>query len=72
MCIRDSHEIANVEGIELSSSYLIGDSWKDIAAGSNAGCKTVLLVRDYNNDVEADFRIQSLNEVVDIVLQDLQ
>ena len=66
------HDIADLDGIELSSSYLIGDSWKDIAAGSNAGCKTVLLVRDYNNDVEADFRIQSLNEVVDIVLQDLQ
>lgn len=66
------HEIAEVDGIELESSFLVGDTWKDIMAGSNAGCKTVLLVREYNSDVNADFRIRSLTEVVDIVSQDVQ
>ena len=29
--------------ISLKDSYMIGDSWRDVAAGQNAGCKTVLL-----------------------------
>jgi transaldolase len=30
-------------GIDLSSSYMIGDRWKDIEAGRRAGCTTVLI-----------------------------
>ena len=29
--------------IDLSASYMIGDSWRDVECGRNAGCKTVLL-----------------------------
>lgn len=29
--------------IDLSSSYMIGDSLKDIQAGKNAGCRTILV-----------------------------
>ena len=61
------HEIADNHDIELKLSFLIGDSWKDILAGSEAGCKTVLLSCQYNREVEADFRIQNLKELVDIV-----
>ena len=53
--------------IDVRNSFLIGDSWKDILAGSEAGCKTVLLSCQYNREVEADFRIQNLKELVDIV-----
>lgn len=28
-------------GIELENSFLIGDRWRDVDAGSNAGCMTV-------------------------------
>ena len=29
--------------IELSSSFMIGDRWRDVEAGRRAGCRTVLL-----------------------------
>ena len=51
------HKIADCHGIELESSFLVGDSWKDIVAGSEAGCKTILLSYQYNLEVESDFRI---------------
>lgn len=33
--------------IDLSRSYMIGDRWKDIEAGSRAGCTTVFIDRGY-------------------------
>lgn len=35
-------------GIDLTSSFVVGDRWRDVEAGRNAGCKTVLL--DYGYD----------------------
>jgi len=32
--------------IDLTNSYIIGDRWRDVGAGHNAGCKTILI--DYN------------------------
>ena len=61
------HKIADCHGIELELSFLVGDSWKDIVAGSEAGCKTILLSYQYNLEVESDFRIQNLIEVVGII-----
>jgi D-glycero-D-manno-heptose 1,7-bisphosphate phosphatase len=34
-------------GLELNSSYLIGDRWRDIDAGSAAGCATIWIHRGY-------------------------
>ena len=34
--------------IDLGSSFLLGDRWKDVEAGQRAGCKTVFL--DYGYD----------------------
>ena len=35
-------------GIDLAKSYMVGDRWRDIDAGSAAGCRTVLIDRHYN------------------------
>lgn len=35
-------------GIDLSASFMVGDRWRDTAAGYRAGCRTVLLDRGYN------------------------
>ena len=58
-------------GIDLSHSYLIGDRWRDVDAGSNAGCKTVWIDRGYAEQAPAsvpDARVGSLPEAVDWIL----
>ena len=39
-------QAASDYNIDLENSYMIGDSWRDIAAGQAAGCHTVLLTGD--------------------------
>jgi D-glycero-D-manno-heptose 1,7-bisphosphate phosphatase len=39
---------AEKHDIDLSASYMIGDRWKDVAAGKAAGCKTIFI--DYGYD----------------------
>jgi D-glycero-D-manno-heptose 1,7-bisphosphate phosphatase len=53
--------------IDIKKSYLIGDSWKDIEAGKKAGCKTILLDKNYNQSVEADYRTDDLESAVEII-----
>jgi len=40
-------QAADLYNIDLKNSFMIGDRWKDIEAGQNAGCKTVWLKQDY-------------------------
>lgn len=47
-------------GIDLPNSYIIGDREQDMAAGRAAGCKTILVMYDYNRDVPADLRAGDL------------
>jgi D-glycero-D-manno-heptose 1,7-bisphosphate phosphatase len=62
-------EAAKKWKIDLRASYVIGDTWKDMEAGKTAGCKTILLDAVYNRDVRSDFRVTSLIEAVDIILE---
>jgi len=63
MLLEGQHKYA----LELSQSYIIGDRWKDIAAGKNAGCKTIWINRGYKEmqpDPPADYTALSLAEAV--------
>lgn len=53
--------------IDLTNSYFIGDTWKDIHAGKAAGCSTILLDRPYNKGLESDYRVRSLLDVNHII-----
>ena len=55
-------------GFDLSGAFMIGDTWKDVNAGRAAGCATILLARDYNRGVDADFKTATLSEAVDLIL----
>jgi len=58
--------------IDLSQSYMIGDRWRDIGAGQNAGCRTIWIDRGYAEkkpDPSADFTAHSLSEAVTWILQ---
>lgn len=54
-------------GIDFRRSFMIGDSWKDMGAGQLSGCKTILLDRFYNQGVECDYRVQNLEEAVEVI-----
>ena len=54
--------------IDLRHSWIIGDSWKDMAAGKSAGCQTILLDRQYNVGTEADFKAANVLDATDLIL----
>lgn len=51
--------------IDLSQSWMIGDSKNDIMAGKNAGCKTALIGNeDYKQDITVDSLLIFVNEII--------
>lgn len=50
--------------IDLSKSWMIGDSENDIKAGKASGCKTALLGLSNNIEIESDILASSLIEAV--------
>jgi D-glycero-D-manno-heptose 1,7-bisphosphate phosphatase len=63
-------EAARELNIDLSSSFMVGDRWKDIAAGQAAGCLTFLVEYGYeqSNPIKADKIVLSLPEAADVIL----
>jgi D-sedoheptulose 7-phosphate isomerase len=65
-------EAARRHRIELSSSFMVGDRWRDVEAGQNAGCRTILIDTDYGEKQPArppDARVHTLQEAADWILQ---
>lgn len=56
-------------GVDLTRSWIVGDSDKDIGAGRAAGLRTVLLATDYNLSIwqSADFTLHSLSEIAQFI-----
>jgi D-glycero-D-manno-heptose 1,7-bisphosphate phosphatase len=63
-------EAAERFGLSLSRSYMVGDRWRDVIAGRNAGCNTVLLARAYSDmdTAEADHTVQDLQAAADVIV----
>jgi D-glycero-D-manno-heptose 1,7-bisphosphate phosphatase len=58
-------------GIDLASSYMVGDRWRDIDAGHRAGCTTIFLDYAYQErgpEREPAVRVQSLREAARWIL----
>lgn len=56
-------EAARTWDIDLSSSFMIGDRWRDIDAGRRAGCVTVLVGNtEDTRSVEPDLQFRGLLE----------
>lgn len=49
-------------GIDLSASWMVGDSLRDVEAGKRAGCRTVLIGNE-TGDVMPDYRLSSVAEL---------
>lgn len=63
-------EAARDWNIDLSASVMIGDRWRDIGAGRNAGCVTVFIDRGYAEDTRftPDLTATDLADAVDRLL----
>jgi D-glycero-D-manno-heptose 1,7-bisphosphate phosphatase len=53
--------------IDLKTAFMIGDTWKDMIAGKEAGCETILVDMPYNQKVESDYRVKELKEAIEII-----
>lgn len=59
--------------VDLASSYMVGDRWRDMEAGVNAGCRTIFMDHGYDEKQPEFFhhKVSSFLEVEPIVLKDM-
>jgi D-glycero-D-manno-heptose 1,7-bisphosphate phosphatase len=57
-------------GLDLARSWMIGDRWRDIDCGRNAGVRTVFIDFGYEEPLRArpDFTVKSFAEAAGIIL----
>lgn len=64
-------EAADKWNIDLTNSYMIGDSESDIIAGKKAGVKTILINTNHNIEF-ADYNCNSIKECLDLFYINMQ
>ena len=64
-------EAAKELQIDLRRSYMVGDRWRDVAAGKAAGCQTFLIDCQYREQSaeRPDAVVASLEEAANLILQ---
>jgi D-glycero-D-manno-heptose 1,7-bisphosphate phosphatase len=64
-------DAAAKHGIDLKSSTMVGDRWKDVLAGGAAGCRTIFVDYGYVQDrpAVASKTVNSLAEAADFILE---
>jgi D-glycero-D-manno-heptose 1,7-bisphosphate phosphatase len=62
---------AQALGIDLAPSFLVGDRWRDVDCGHRAGCRTILIDRDYSEELRQppDWTVTSFAQAVEVILQ---
>jgi D-glycero-D-manno-heptose 1,7-bisphosphate phosphatase len=57
-------------GIDLGSSFMVGDRWRDVQAGVRAGCRTVFLDRGYDEQLRdtPDVTVSCFEDAVSWIL----
>jgi D-glycero-D-manno-heptose 1,7-bisphosphate phosphatase len=60
--------------IDFAKSFMVGDRWKDVAAGRSQGCYTILIGRAYSEPLSElpDARVGSLLEAAKLILSQIQ
>jgi D-glycero-D-manno-heptose 1,7-bisphosphate phosphatase len=55
--------------IDLAKSFMIGDRWRDVDCGFNAGCKTVLIDWGYQEALKQapDYRVENILEAAKLI-----
>jgi len=67
-------EAAQTLGIDLESSFLVGDRWRDVEAGQRVGCQTIFVDYGYRErQPDGPFtRVRSLLEAANWILRTVQ
>ena len=63
-------DAARESDIDLASSYMVGDRWRDIEAGQRAGCMTIFIDYEYaeKRPDRYDVSVRSLAEAAEWIL----
>lgn len=66
--IRDA---ARELGIDLAQSFMVGDRWRDVDCGRNAGCRTIFIDCGYRETLrqQPDHIVRNLPEAAQLILQ---
>lgn len=56
--------------LDLTASFFLGDTEKDVVAAHRAGVRPVLWQRSYNDHIPCDRRIRSLDDLVRLLVQE--
>jgi D-glycero-D-manno-heptose 1,7-bisphosphate phosphatase len=64
-------DAARTHGVDLAASWMVGDRWRDVDCGAQAGCRTIFIDYGYDEPLRArpDFTVHSLREAVRIILE---
>lgn len=62
-------DLAAKWNVDLARSFIVGDTVRDVGAGRAAGCTTILLRRSYNQDVDADVIVHTLEEAAERIVE---
>jgi D-glycero-D-manno-heptose 1,7-bisphosphate phosphatase len=62
-------EAAEALKIDLAKSFMIGDRWRDVDCGFNAGCRTVFVDWQYQERLkrQPDYRVGNLLEAAELI-----
>ena len=57
-------DLAAKYNIDLKTSVVVGDRWRDVETGANAGCETLLIDYEYDEPlrVQPTWKVRSLRE----------
>ena len=66
MLLRAAKEL----GLNLARSWMVGDRWRDIDCGNDAGCRTVFIDSGYAESLrtQPDFTVRTFGGAVDTIL----
>jgi len=65
-------EGARKHNVDLEESFMVGDRWRDVEAGQNAGCRTLFIDGGYEERQPvrpADARVHTLKEAADWIIE---
>ncbi len=67
-------DAATLFDIDLKTSWMIGDRWRDVNCGKNAGVKTILIDYQYKESLKdnPDFTVASLLEAAKVILKNYE